>query len=197
MPGALAAQTILVMGDSLSAGYGLDAGSGWVPLLEQRLASQQFDARVANASVSGETTAGGLSRLDAALDRSRPDIVLIELGANDGLRGLPIDAMRSNLLRMIERVKDHGAQPVLFEMRLPPNLGPRYVQRFQESFREIAEAQSIPLVPFFLAPIADDPDAFQEDHLHPTAAVQPRLLDAVWPTLRPLLDEPAPAPAAQ
>lgn len=180
--------TILVWGDSISAGLGLDADAGWVHLLERRLQSQGSGYAVVNASVSGETTAGGLSRLPAALDRFHPAIVLIELGGNDGLRGQPLDAMRTNLEKMIALCRGSKARPVLFEMRIPSNYGPAYSDRFAQVFGAVAAAQKVPLVPFFLAAIATDRARwFQDDGIHPNAQAQPQLLDAVWPTLAPLL----------
>lgn len=193
---ATAAPTILVWGDSLSAGYGLDARSGWVYLLEQKLKSQApaqyHDWVVINGSVSGETTAGGLSRLPAALDRYRPAIVLLELGANDGLRGQPVETMRENLQKMVRLSKASGAQPVIFEMRIPANYGPAYTEKFRQAFADAAKAGKLPMVPFFLAAVATDPRRwFQDDGIHPNAQAQPALLDAVWPTLQPLLSAPA------
>ncbi|MCX7070749.1 MAG: arylesterase [Gammaproteobacteria bacterium] len=196
-----AAQTILVWGDSLSAGYGVDSQRGWVRLLEQKLGTQA-DASlrgwtVVNGSVSGETTAGGLSRLPAALARHRPALVLIELGGNDGLRGLSLKAMRANLETMIVLARKAGATPLLFEMRIPSNYGQLMTERFQKAFAEVAEATRTPLVPFFLAPVADDrPKWFQDDGIHPNTAAQPLLLDAVWPQLVPVLRAPAASRAA-
>lgn len=191
---ASAAPTVLVWGDSLSAGYGLDARSGWVYLLEQKLKSQASDYTVVNASVSGETTSGGLSRLPAALDRYHPALLLIELGGNDGLRGQSTDTMAANLRRMSALAKAAGAQPVLFEMRIPSNYGPLYTGKFRQTFSDVAHAERIPLIPFFLGAIAADRQRwFQDDGIHPNAAAQPQMLDAVWPTLAPLLAETAPA----
>lgn len=187
--GALAAdKTILVWGDSISAGLGLDADTGWVHLLDRRLQSQGSGYAVVNASVSGETTAGGLSRLPAALDKLHPAIVLIELGGNDGLRGQPLDAMHADLGKMIELSRAAHAQPVLFAMQIPSNYGPVYADRFAKVFGTVAGETKAPLVPFFLAAIATDRGRwFQDDGIHPNAAAQPQLLDAVWPTLAPLL----------
>lgn len=178
---------ILVLGDSLSAGYGLPRNTGWVSLLEQRLKSQGLDHRVVNASISGETSAGGLARLPAALAQHRPRWVLIELGANDGLRALPLTALRRNLETMVQLSRAAGATPLLFEMRIPSNYGPAYTEGFTRSFGEVAEAQSVPLVPFFLAAFATDPAAFQADGIHPAASAQPAMLEAVWAVLQPLL----------
>lgn len=185
--GANAAPTILVLGDSLSAGYGISARDGWVSLLERRLKDQGFPHRVVNASISGDTTAGGLSRLPALLERHTPALVLVELGANDGLRGQPVAQMKKNLVAIAAKARDKKAQAVLFEMRIPSNYGARYTEQFTAAFGELAKAQKLPLVPFFLMPIATDPAQFLDDGIHPTAAAQPKLLDAVWPTLKPLL----------
>ncbi len=181
------APVILVLGDSLSASYGVAATQGWVSLLERRLKTQGLPHRVVNASISGDTTAGGLARLPAALERHRPSIVLVELGGNDGLRGLPIAVMKKNLANISRKVRAKGALPVLFEMRIPSNYGARYTEQFASAFGEVAKAEKLPLVPFFLLPIATDPTQFQDDGIHPTAAAQVKMLDAVWPTLKPLL----------
>ena len=181
------AKTVLVLGDSLSAGYGLDAGDGWVSLLEQKLKTEGLPHQLVNASVSGETTAGGLARLPALLDRHKPAIVLIELGANDGLRALPLKQLRSNLERLVDTTRKAGAEPVLFEMRIPENYGVSYTEAFTRSFHEVAQAREAALVPFLLAAIATDPDAFQDDGIHPSAASQPRILELIWPSLAPLL----------
>lgn len=178
---------ILVLGDSLSAGYGLPRESGWVSLLERRLKTQGYPHRVVNASISGDTSAGGLSRLPATLEAQRPQIVLIELGANDGLRAQPVKALRGNLEKLVGLSRAAGATPVLFEMRIPSNYGPAYTESFAQVFGDTARALKTPLVPFFLAAIAADPKQFQDDGIHPNAAAQPGLLDAVWPTLKPLL----------
>ena len=179
--------TILVFGDSLSAAYGINVERGWVALLRERLAQAGYPYRVVNASVSGETTAGGLQRLPAALDTHRPQIVLIELGGNDGLRGLPLKPMRANLDQMVRLARAHHARPVIFEMRIPANYGGPYGDGFRAVFSNIAKTAKLPMVPFWLGAIATDPKAFQDDGIHPTEAMQPKLLDAVWPTLKPLL----------
>jgi acyl-CoA thioesterase-1 len=184
---AATAPVVLVLGDSLSAGYGLDVKQGWVHLLEQRLKSQGLPHTVVNASVSGETTAGGLARLPALLERHRPKLVLVELGGNDGLRALPIKAMRGNLERIVEISNRAGATAVLFEMRIPENYGPAYGEAFTRTFSEVAAAARVPLVPFLLADFATDATAFQDDGIHPSAAAQPRILDTIWPSLLPLL----------
>ncbi len=183
----LAAPTVLVFGDSLSAGYGLNAGEGWVALMEKRMAAQGYPHAVINASVSGETTSGGLARLPGALSRHKPELVLIELGANDGLRGLSLKKMRGNLTRMAQLSRAAGAQVLLLEMRVPPNYGAGYADEFRQSFAQVARAQKAVLLPFFMAGIALKPEFFQDDGLHPTAAAQPLLLDAVWLHLKPLL----------
>jgi acyl-CoA thioesterase I len=181
-------KTILVWGDSISAGLGLDADAGWVHLLERRLQSQGSGYAVVNASVSGETSAGGLSRLPEALDKYHPAIVLIELGGNDGLRGQALDAMRGNLEQMIALSRGAHARPVLFAMQIPSNYGPVYADRFARTFDTVAADTKAPLVPFFLAAIATDRGRwFQDDGIHPNAEAQPQMLDAVWPTLAPLL----------
>ncbi|WP_462114254.1 arylesterase [Lysobacter xanthus] len=180
-------KTVLVMGDSLSAGYGLAASQGWVTLLGQRLKSTNPGWGVVNASVSGETTAGGLSRLPAALARTRPSVVVIELGANDGLRGLPVRDMQANLDRMVKLSRASGAKVLVLGMRMPPNLGRAYTEGFANAYTTVARNHGAALVPFFLEPIMLQRAAFQRDNLHPTAAVQGRLLDHVWPSLRPLV----------
>ena len=184
------APVILVLGDSLSAGYGLPAEQGWVSLLQRRLAERGFPHQVVNASISGDTTSGGLSRLPAALERHRPALVILELGANDGLRGQPPMAMASNLARMIELSQQAGARVLLAEMRIPPNYGPLYTQKFQATFGELAKRYDIPLIPFLLEGVAGNPALTQDDGLHPRAEGQPRVLDNVWPTLEPLLARP-------
>ena len=184
---ALAARTIMVFGDSLSAAYGLSSAEGWVSLLGQRLAQSGLPWRVANASVSGETTAGGMRRLAEDMKRHQPAIVLIELGANDALRGQPVREIRANLERMIRQVRRAHAQPVLVGLMIPPNYGIDYAREFREMYPSVARQERVPLVPFLLAGIADDPDFFQADQLHPTAAAQPRIADNVWSVLGPLL----------
>lgn len=183
-----AAGTVLVMGDSLSAAYGMAADEGWVSLLGERLASRAPAWRVVNASISGETTAGGASRIVDALARHRPDVVVIALGANDGLRGLPTHDSAINLARMIGAAHGAGAEVLLVGMQMPPNLGAAYTRAFEQNYRNLADRFDVALLPFLLEPIALDRDAFQDDNLHPVAEVQPRLLDHVWPSLEPLLD---------
>jgi len=179
----LAAPTILVFGDSLSAAYGIPRESGWVSLLQRHLPRHS----VVNASVSGETTAGGLTRLPQVLAAHRPNITIIELGANDGLRGLPMQQTARNLEAMIDLAKKHGSQVLLVGMRLPPNYGPAYVHKFQALFAQVAKARKVRLVPFLLDGVAEQRDRFQADGLHPDAGAQPRLMDNVWRELKPML----------
>jgi acyl-CoA thioesterase-1 len=181
------AATILVWGDSLSSAYGLPIESGWVALLGKRLREQGYPQVIVNGSVTGETTAGGASRLHAALLRNKPSIVLIELGGNDGLRGLPLKELRANLHSMVRRARLSGARVLLFEMRIPPNYGATYADGFSKAFADEARAGHAALVPFFLERIATDPQWFQEDGIHPSAAAQPLMLDAVWPVLTMVL----------
>jgi acyl-CoA thioesterase-1 len=181
-------RTVLVLGDSLSAGYGIRSAQGWVSLLEQRLQTQGYGYKVVNASVSGETSGGGLQRLPRALELHRPAVVIVELGANDGLRGLNNSLTRDNLTKIVAEAKKSGAQVVLVGMRLPPNYGPRYTNDFMTMYREIAAASKVALVPFLLESVALKPELMQEDGLHPTAAAQPALLETVWPVLKPLLN---------
>lgn len=187
--GAQAAQerSILVFGDSLSAAYGIAQARGWVALLEARLKRERADYSVANASISGETTAGGRSRLKNALARHKPSVVVLELGANDGLRGLPIAAMKENLSAMIRDAQAAGARVVLVGMRLPPNYGPDYTEAFEAAFAGLAKRHKTALVPFLLEGFAEKPELFQADRIHPTEAAQPLMLDRVWQALRPLL----------
>ncbi|MFO1329337.1 MAG: arylesterase [Rubrivivax sp.] len=191
--GPLAAQaprTLLVLGDSLSAEYGLARGQGWVALLEQRLQSERLPWRVVNASISGDTTSGGRSRLPALLLEHKPAVVVIELGGNDALRGLPIASTEANLLAMTRAAKAAGARVLLVGMLVPPNYGRRYIEDFSRSFESVARSEQTALVPFFLAGIADGPDPvalFQSDRIHPKAEAHPRMLDNVWPALKGLL----------
>lgn len=182
-----AAPLVLVFGDSLSAAYGMPRESGWAALLERRLASHRPPWRVVNASVSGETTAGGLARLPAVLERHRPDIVILALGANDGLRGLTLAQSAGNLEAMATAARRRGARVLLVGMRLPPNYGSTYTREFQAMFRTVAGRARSPLVPFLLEGMAARPDLFQPDGLHPTAGAQPRLLENVWSELAPML----------
>lgn len=181
------ADRILILGDSLSAEYGLERGKGWVALLEQRLAEQAAPYDVINASVSGETTSGGLTRLPALLEQHQPQIVVIELGGNDGLRGFQPTQTEANLREMAVMARDAGARVVIAGMQLPPNYGRSYTERFQAMFANIARQEDAVLVPFLLEGIATDENMFQADRIHPTAAAQPVLLDNVWSVLEPLL----------
>jgi acyl-CoA thioesterase-1 len=185
---------VLILGDSLSAAYAIPVESGWVALLEQRL-SQQGRARVVNASISGETTAGGLSRLPALLAEHRPALVAIELGANDGLRGLPIGEIRDNLALLVDLAQGASAQVLLIGIELPVNFGPRYRDQLRAVYAELAQAKATGLVPFLLEGVALDPTLILDDGLHPNAAAQPRILDNVWPVLAPMVDEPVAAAA--
>ncbi|MGE0357906.1 MAG: arylesterase [Burkholderiales bacterium] len=186
-----APRTLMVFGDSLSAAYGLAASQGWVSLLAGRIAEEKLSWRVVNASVSGETTAGGLRRLPEDLRRHRPSLVVIALGANDGLRGQPVAAARANLEEMIRIVRAARAEPVLVGLMIPPNYGIEYAGEFRELFPRLARKAGIPLVPFLLEGVADRRELFQADQLHPGAVAQPRILDNVWPVLAPLLARPA------
>jgi acyl-CoA thioesterase-1 len=186
-----AAATILVFGDSISAGYGLPRDQSWVDLLRARLAREHADYKVINASVTGETTVGGKSRLDATLTQHRPQIVIVELGGNDGLRGTRIETIRDNLTAMIAESRKHKSQVLLVGMRVPPNYGSDYEEKFRRVFEAVAKAQHVPLVPFLFEGFAADRGVFQSDGIHPTAAVQEKMLDNVWPHLRPLLEQPA------
>lgn len=179
--------TILVFGDSLSAGYGVESGTGWVDLLAQRLAEKKLPYQVTNASISGETSAGGLSRIATQLEKHRPDILILELGANDGLRGLPFKAMKHNLSSIIEQAKAKGTKVLLVGMQMPPNYGPRYTEHFFAIYGELATEQQLPLVPFLLEKVALEPSLMQADNLHPNAKGQSLLLETVWPKLNSLL----------
>jgi acyl-CoA thioesterase-1 len=187
---APATKALLVLGDSLSAEYGLRRGSGWVALLEQRLAAQKLPWRVVNASISGDTTSGGRSRLPALLAQHRPAVVVIELGGNDALRGLPLEMTEQNLRAMAQAARAGGARVLVVGMQVPPNYGAAYTQRFANTFAEVAKAEKAALVPFLLKGVADGKDPlalFQADRIHPNEAAQPTLLANVWPTLQPLL----------
>ena len=181
---------ILVLGDSLSAEYGIARGSGWVALLDKKLADEQIAAQVVNASVSGDTTSGGRARLPALLEKHHPAVVVIELGGNDALRGLPLAMTEANLDAMTQAAKRAGAKVLLVGMQVPPNYGAQYGQQFAAAFAKVAQQQGAALVPFLLKGVADAADAtklFQPDRIHPTAAAHPIILGNVWPTLRKLL----------
>jgi acyl-CoA thioesterase I len=180
-------KSILVVGDSLSAAYGIAQARGWVALLEERLKREQLDYSVVNASISGDTSGGGLARIGPALERHRPAIVILALGGNDGLRGLPVAQMRSNLAALIERSQQAGAQVLLLGMKMPPNYGPDYTGAFESAFVDLAKRYRIPLVPFLLEDFAEKPALFQDDRIHPNEAAQPLMLERVWKALRPLL----------
>jgi acyl-CoA thioesterase I len=185
-----AAPTVLVVGDSLSAEYGLKRGSGWVALLEARLAQSKIAATVVNASISGDTTSGGRSRLAGLLAQHRPGIVVIELGGNDALRGLPLAMTRDNLAAMAQAARAAGAKVLIAGMQLPPNYGRKYGDEFAGLFATVAKTEGAALVPFLLKGVADGPQAetlFQPDRIHPLAAAHPMILDNVWPVLKPLL----------
>jgi acyl-CoA thioesterase I len=179
---------ILVFGDSISAGFGLArVEQGWVGMLRAKLKGEGYGYQVVNASVTGETTAGGLARLPRALALHHPRVVILELGGNDGLRALPIDQMRSNLGKMVDLSVDSGAQVLVLGMRIPPNYGPEFTEKFFAVFADVARDKKAPLVPFLLNDIALSPDLMQADGVHPNELGQPKLLDNVWPRLRPLL----------
>ncbi|MEN3111657.1 arylesterase [Uliginosibacterium paludis] len=178
---------ILVWGDSLSAGYGIPQDKAWPKLLATRLASEGYKHEISNASISGETTAGGLARLPEALSRIKPAVVIIELGANDGLRGLPVKAMQGNLDAMIRLATKANARVLLVGMRMPPNFGPVYTQKFQQVFTDLAAQHRTALVPFMMEGFAGRSELFQNDNLHPTAEAQSLVLDNIWPALKPLL----------
>ena len=183
-------RTLLIVGDSLSAEYGLGRGEGWVALMERRLQSTPTGRgwSVVNASISGETTAGGLTRLPPLLQKHQPAVTVIELGGNDALRGLSLAGTDSNLRRMVALAREAGSTPVLFGMMMPPNYGAAYAKQFSDLYRRIADAEKIPLVPFLLEGFGDDLSWFQPDRIHPAAKAQPRMLDTVWPVLEPLLE---------
>ena len=183
---AHAERTLLVLGDSISAAYGIETEQGWVHLLARRLAALETDVVVVNASVSGETTGGGVVRLPGSLERHAPDVVVIELGGNDGLRGYPIARIRDNLTRMVSMGREAGADVLLVGMFVPPNYGERYMNGFHQNFHSVAAEAGIPLIPFLLEGVATVPGLMQDDGIHPTAEAQERLLDNVWPTLAPM-----------
>ena len=179
--------TLLVFGDSLSAAFGIEQQQGWGALLQKRLQQKNHDYKVINASISGETTSGGLSRLPALLHRYQPKIVIIALGANDGLRGLSLKQMHVNLNSIIEQSKHKGATVLLVGMQLPPNYGPAYTKLFHDTFKQLASSQNVPLIPFLLDGIGKDKSMFQQDGLHPTAMAQVKILDNIWIKLQQLL----------
>ena len=178
---------LLVLGDSLSAAFGIEQQQGWVALLQNRLDQKNHDYKVINASISGETTSGGLSRLPALLQRFKPSIVILALGANDGLRGLSIKQMQTNRTSIIEQSKNEAATVLLIGIQPPPNYGPAYTQQFQDTYNQLASSQNVPLVPSLVNGIGENKTMFQQDGLHPTAKAQPTLLNNLWPSLKPLL----------
>jgi acyl-CoA thioesterase-1 len=184
---AAADRTILVFGDSLSAAYGLKPEQGWVALLNKRLQTLGYGYNVVNASVSGETTSGGLQRLPRSLDLNKPQILILELGANDALRGLPLATAKDNLSKMVELGKNADARVLLVGMRIPPNYGPRYTADFVQMYTDLSTRFSAPLVPFLLQSVALDSSKMQDDGLHPNASGEPAVLDTLWPQLAPLL----------
>lgn len=180
--------SVLIIGDSISAAYGMPLNQGWVQLLATKLTTERAGYQVINASISGETTAGGLARLPAVLERHRPALVVIELGGNDGLRGYPIKTIKHNLGQMIALSRNAGAKVLLVAMQIPPNYGGRYTQAFLHTFAEVAQATKTPISQFFLAGLIGQPGMMQSDGIHPTARGQPKLLANIWPSLQPLLN---------
>jgi acyl-CoA thioesterase-1 len=183
---------LMVLGDSLSASYGIAQQSGWVAQLAERLQQQGYPVQVINAAISGDTTAGGRSRLGAALAKHQPDLLLLELGGNDGLQGLPVNAMQQNLTNMIDQAYAAGADVLLLGIKVPPNYGRRYTQAFEQVFVDVAKEKNVPLVPFILQDVANHTALMQGDGIHPTADAQRQILENIWPTLVPLLPAPAP-----
>ncbi len=179
--------TILVVGDSLSAAYGIEQNAGWVSLLQRRLQQTAPRYHVINASISGDTTSGGLARLSRALDTHQPEIVIVELGANDGLRGLSLGEIQKNLAAIIEQILSRKARVLLLGIRLPPNYGPDYTRKFHDIYADLAKRYRIPLAPFLLEGVAGNPELMQQDGLHPRAAAQSKVLENVWPVLEPML----------
>lgn len=188
---AAVAPTVLVFGDSLSAGYGIDVDQSWPSLLQSRLASQGYEHRVINASISGETTEGGVTRIGAALDNFRPDLVILELGGNDGLRGFPPERMKTNLRTIIETTKASGAAVVLLGIRIPTNYGPRYTAAFENVYRELAAQLNVLWIEFFMQGVALNEELMQDDGIHPNAEAQSILLDNAWPIIRQALNDHA------
>jgi len=184
-----APKTVLVLGDSLSAEYGLARGTGWVALLDKKLKAQKIDAAIVNASISGETTSGGLTRLPALLTRYKPEVVVIELGANDGLRGLPVAAAEANLRSMVTLAQQQQARVMLVGMRMPPNYGRAYTDRFFGMYKAVSTELKAPLVPFMLDGVAQEASMFQPDRLHPLASAHPTILANIWPTFSALIKQ--------
>ena len=186
----MAAPAIVILGDSLSAAYGMEINQSWPSLLQQRLTENGYAYRVFNSSIAGDTTQGGAARLPRLLDRNQPDIVILELGGNDGLRGLPIEVTGKNLSTMIEQSQSAGASVILSEMRIPPNYGRTYTEKFNTMYTTLAQQYGVSLLPFLLDDIALEPGLMQADGIHPTARAQPLILDKVWLQLEPLLNQP-------
>lgn len=180
-------QTLMVFGDSLSAAYGIAEDAGWVNLLDHKLKQENYNYRVINASVSGETSTGGLARLPAMLSTHSPNIVILELGGNDGLRGLPLDSLKTNLQEMVTLIEREGSEILLAGIQIPPNYGPRYTVPFFELFGEIADERKLPLIPFLIDGIPQQPELMQNDGIHPKAEAQWMIVENVWPYLEPLL----------
>lgn len=187
------APAILVVGDSLSAGFGIEVSDGWVALLQDRLTAEGYEYRVVNASISGDTTGGGLRRLPRALERHQPVITIVELGGNDGLRATPVRIIRSNLERMVELSRNAGSAVIIAGMQLPPNYGAVYTEAFAAVYGEVAEATETALIPFFMDGVALNPERLLPDMIHPNADGQPVLLENAWRALKPLLTKPAAA----
>ncbi|NOR67369.1 MAG: arylesterase [Woeseiaceae bacterium] len=183
------APTVLVFGDSLSAGYGIDVDQSWTALLQSRLQGQGYEHQVVNASISGDTTEGGASRIHSALERFGPSVVILELGGNDGLRGIPTERMRRNLTFIIESSKSSGAAVVLLGIRIPPNYGARYTRAFENVYRQLASELDVPWIEFFMDGVATDEDLMQGDGIHPNADAQPILLDNAWPIIQQALEQ--------
>jgi len=173
----------------LSAEYGIARGTGWVALLQQRIKDNKFDVRVVNASISGDTTSGGLNRFTKLVNEKKPAVVIVELGANDGLRGLPLTSAEKNIFSIINKSKSAGAKVLLIGMQIPPNYGPMYTDQFVAMYKKIAREAKVPLVPFLLEGVADKAEFFQADQLHPTAAAHPQILNNVWPCLLPMISK--------
>jgi acyl-CoA thioesterase-1 len=187
LPWTVSAKTIVVLGDSISAGFGIEVQKGWVALLQNRLAAQHSPYVISNESISGDTSAGGLARIDDALRRHKPQIVLIELGANDGLRGLSPEAMKANLTEMVKRTEKTGAKVLLLAMKIPPNYGKRYIEMFYNIYPQLAAELKVPYVPFILEDVALKTELMQADGLHPNALAQPIVAERIWGYLSPIL----------
>lgn len=181
------AGTVLVVGDSISAAFGMDTRQGWVHLLDERMRNEGFEHQLVNASISGDTSAGGAARLPALLAEHQPELVIVELGGNDGLRGLPPGQLQQNLASMIDASRGAGAKVLLLGMRIPPNYGERYTTAFAKVFDDVAADKNVPLVPFLLEGVGGIDKLMQDDGVHPAVEAQPQLLENVWPTLKPLL----------